>query len=231
MPTDNRREHELKFVLDNRRRDIVRQWLELRCPKDPRHPAYVVRNVYFDTRGWRSMGEKANSDFYKSKFRVRWYAELTTGEPTSRASLEVKLKHGRLRDKLRLPLELSVAEISGGTLENLTRPDIAAVLRRQGLDVSAPLFPAFQIDYTRRRFVHPASGAQLCLDYDIHVPRVNRRMVSRHDPRPVPQAVFEIKGSVSELMPDLRFLTRIGCRRQSFSKYLACYRGVTGTID
>jgi hypothetical protein len=225
------REHELKFVLDNRRRHIVRRWLELRCPPDPHHPAYMVRNIYFDTHGWRSLGQKANSDFLKSKFRIRWYADTTTREPTSPASLEVKLKRGPLRDKLRLPLDVSGSELARGPLHAGLRADLATLLRRNGLDAPAPLVPAFQIDYTRHRFVHPSSASELCLDYNIHVPRVNRRMVSRLDPRSLAEAVLEVKGQRREMLPDLYFLTRIGCRKRSFSKYLACYRRVSATID
>jgi hypothetical protein len=228
---DDRREHETKFVFDNRRSHAVRRWLELRCPPDPLHPAYVVRSIYFDTPSWRSLGEKANSDFYKSKIRLRWYADRETREPTGSVRLEVKLKRGKRRAKARFPVDVPSAALTSGALQDLVKPDVAGLLRTHGLDVSSPLRPVFQIDYTRSRFVHPLSGSSLCLDYDILVPRVNRSMVSRHDPRLLTQAVFEIKGRSTELMPDLGFLVRLGCRKQSFSKYLACYRRVTGGID
>lgn len=227
---DNRPDHETKFVLDNRRRHVIRRWLELRLPPDPHHPAYRVSSIYFDTVSWQSLNEKVNSDFSKSKIRLRWYSALDTREPGETVRLEVKRKRGGLRGKLRFPVDVSTDELSSGELQDLKRPEVATLLRTHGVDAPSPLFPAFQIDYTRSRFVHPMSGAGLCLDYDIHVSRVNRRMVSRHDSRFLRQAVFEVKGAASRLMPDLTFLTRLQCRKQSFSKYLACYRLVSGMI-
>ena len=223
-------DHETKFVFDNRRRHVIRRWLELRCPPDPHHPAYVVSSIYFDTRSWHSLSEKVNSDFSKSKIRLRWYSGLDTREPET-VRLEVKLKRGRLRGKLRFPVDVSRDELASGELQDLKRPDVVALLRTHGVDAPSPLFPAFQIDYTRARFVHATTGAGLCLDYDIHVSRVNRRMVSRHDSRFLRQAVFEVKGPTSRLMPDLTFLTRLECRKQSFSKYLACYQFVSGMMQ
>jgi hypothetical protein len=221
---DSRPDHETKFVLDNRRGGTILRWLELRCPRDAHHPAYRVSSIYFDTRSWISLGEKANSDFSKSKIRLRWYTALGDGLSDGTVRLEVKRKRGGLRGKLRIPAGVSSAELASGPLQNLKRPEVTTLLRAHGVDAPSPLFPAFQIDYTRARFRHPRTGADLCLDCDIHVPRVNRLMVRRHDPRPLRQAVFEVKGRASGLMDDLTALTGLECRKQSFSKYLACYQ-------
>jgi hypothetical protein len=206
---DGSAEHETKFVFDNRRSHGVRRWLELRCPPDPHHPVYRVRSIYFDTPGWRSLGEKVNSDFLKSKIRLRWYADVATREATGEVRLEVKLKRGGLREKLRLPVDVSATELCSVELAELHRPNVTALLRSHGVVSASPLFPVFQIDYTRVRLVHPAGGAGLCLDYDIRVSRINRRLLSRHDPRSLPQGVFEMKGRRTRLAYDLSFLTRL----------------------
>lgn len=224
-------DHETKFVLDGARRRTIERWLELRCAPHPLHPAYAVRTIYLDTPRRRCLGETANGDLLKSKFRLRWYADRLTGVPTSGVHLEVKHKHGRLRGKIRLPVDVSPDELASTELHALTRPDVAAVLHREGLDAPSPLSAVLRIDYQRLRFLHAASGAQLCLDYDIHVAAINRRLVPRHDPRCLPEAVFEIKGRAPRVAAELCFLTRLGCRRQSFSKYLTCYRRVSGMID
>ena len=138
-------------MLDNRRAHVVRRWLELRCPPDPLHPAYVVSSIYYDTRSWRSLGEKINSDFSKSKTRLRWYSDLDTREPGDRVRLEVKRKRGGLRAKQRFPVEISGLELTAGELHDLQRPDVVSLLRTHGVDTPSPLFPAFQIDYTRAR--------------------------------------------------------------------------------
>jgi len=144
--------------------------------------------------------------------------------------LEAKFKRGRERGKLRIPVDFSGRVLSGLALDDSAMPDVGNLLRSQGVDYPGLLFPAFRIDYRRMRFVEPATRANLCLDYDIHVPCSNRRLVHRHDPRRLDRGVFEIKGRSAELPPALRPLIKLGCRKQSFSKYLACYERLTDAM-
>lgn len=223
-------EYETKFVFGLGRSHVLRRWLECRCPPHPRFPASIVSSVYFDTRGWRSLGEKINSDLFKLKARLRWYSDFATKEPEEAVHLEAKFKRGRERGKLRIPVDFSGGVLSGLALDDSAMPDVGALLRSQGVDYPGLLFPAFRIDYRRVRFVEPATRANLCVDYDIHVPCSNRRLVHRHDPRRLDHGVFEVKGRSADLPPALRPLVKLGCRKQSFSKYLACYERLTDAM-
>ena len=100
-------------------------------------------------------------------------------------------------------------------------------LYAHGVEVPGLWLPVFRIDYRRLRFLGPVSRENLCVDYDVHVPRVNRRVIRRHDPRRLALGVLEVKGTSSELPPTLRPLVKLGCRKRSFSKYLACYERLT----
>jgi hypothetical protein len=227
---DGPAEYETKFVFSRGRLHVLRRWLECRCPPHPLFPASIVSSIYFDTRGWRSLGEKINSDLFKLKARLRWYANFETKEPEEAVQLEAKFKRGRERGKLRIPVDVSGRTLSGLALDHAEIPDVGALLRAQGVDFPGLVFPAFRIDYRRMRFVDPAMRANLCLDYDIHVPCTNRRLVRRHDPRHLDRGVFEVKGRSAELPPALRPLIKLGCRKQSFSKYLACYERLTDAM-
>lgn len=71
-------EHELKFVFRNGfAREIV-SWLEGRCLPDPEYPKGRVNSIYYDLRDHRLLDEKRNSDFLKTKVRLRWYADVHT---------------------------------------------------------------------------------------------------------------------------------------------------------
>lgn len=227
---DGPAEYETKYVFGRGRLHVVRRWLECRCPPHPAFPASIVSSIYFDTRGWRSLGEKLNSDLFKLKARLRWYSDFETGEPEEVVHLEAKFKRGRERGKLRVPVDLSGRALSGLALDDAGAPDVGALLRSEGVDYPGLLLPAFRIDYRRMRFVEPATRANLCLDYDIHVPCSNRRLVRHHDPRRLGQGVFEIKGRSAALPPALRPLVKLGCRKQAFSKYLACYERLTDAM-
>ena len=65
------------------------------------------------------------------------------------------------------------------------------------------------------------TGLRLALDTDIRFLRMHPRLA--HAAAITRQAadriVFEAKGSQRELPPTLRFITALGARRQSFSKY------------
>ena len=68
--------YETKFVLDQCAEHIVRHWLSRVALPDPHYPANVVSSIYFDTHDWRYLNEKENSDFLKTKVRLRWYEAL-----------------------------------------------------------------------------------------------------------------------------------------------------------
>lgn len=226
-PGGNVPERELKFVFSNARAGQVVRWLEHACPDDPRFAAGIVSSVYFDSRRWDSLGEKINSDFIKTKIRLRWYADSKTGQPFDKVFLEVKRREGATRRKSRFP-----APFSGAWLEQtaLTHPrllEVDGLLRIHGLHPGAWVEPAFRITYRRRRFVEPRSGVRVSVDWDIRVPSVNGGRLWHPRPYALPEAVLEVKGAVDELPDALRPLLDFGLRRRSFSKYVACYTGAT----
>ena len=91
---------ELKFVGERWRAKPLRRLLERLCRPDPAFPTGTVFTIYYDTPSLECLDEKRNSDYLKTKVRLRWYR--VEGRPTDSAFLEVKSRVGSRRDKLRL---------------------------------------------------------------------------------------------------------------------------------
>ncbi len=219
-------QHELKYVFSAGRVFHVRQWLGACCRPDPKFSAGKVCSIYYDTRDWRFLGEKIDSDYLKTKIRVRWYADIRTGEPYPDTFLEAKYKIGGTREKIRVKTGKHGEWFSRVTLDNPGLQDFPRLLWKEGVMPHGPLFPAFRIDYKRLRFIEPVTGARLSLDYDICSPAVNCHMLPGVDTFRLPEAVFELKGPLSQLPGSLHPLINLGCRKESFSKYGRCYEKI-----
>lgn len=220
--------HETKFVLSNRRAHALRDWLARTCLDDPSYPAGLISSIYFDTFDLRSLAEKVDSDFLKTKVRVRWYGDIATGRPEEASFLEVKSKEGARRDKIRIRAPWSGEELSRMRLTDRKLLDPTAFLAASGVVVEGPLYPVLQISYRRRRYVEPVSRVRICLDWDIRAPRVNSQMMPHRAAVRLDRAVLEVKRRALDLPGLARRFRRFGCRKESFSKYAVCCAAAAG---
>lgn len=219
---------EIKYIIENHSANIISTWLQSRCWKDPDYPAGLVSSIYYDTPTWRFLREKINSDFLKQKIRVRWYSDIESAIPDGKAFLEAKFKIGSRREKFRIPSDMDGRRLGNILLTSALLLKVLKPLLEKGVPVPGPVFPVFQINYRRLRFIEPVTGARINFDYDIHVPRVNYRMIPQSGLFHLNTAVFEFKGNTSVLPPVLHQLTALGCRKESFSKYMVCYQKAMG---
>lgn len=222
--------YELKYLLPNAVAAPVVDWLRARLRPDPEFPAGTVSSIYYDRQDWRSLGEKTNSDFLKSKIRIRWYSQLdgTVGE--ERAFLEAKLKVGCRRRKIRVGIPVSGSALAKMSLADPQLRALPAHLHELGVCPAPDFEPVFEISYKRLRFVDDATAARCCLDYDIRAPRVNPLRLPFSRPDYLSTAVFEQKGEHDALLPSLCRLTALGLHKGSFSKYGACYRHLASEV-
>ena len=218
-PEESIGEHELKFVLPEARAATALAWMQRVCRRDPSHPVSTVWTVYYDTPGLTRLAEKLNSDYLKSKVRLRWYDE--PGETSGGVHLEVKERIGALRRKVREPVELNAGDLEHLPLHSPVFQDVLVRLRPLGFDPAA-LRPVILIRYERHRFID-ATGARASLDRSLRIVRVNAQAVPRVAPLPVGMAVVEIKGREQQLPRGLEGLLRLGLRQTSFSKFAVCY--------
>ncbi len=212
---------ELKFVAPTSRTAAALRWLHLACRSDPEFPDSTIFTVYYDTLALESLGEKRNSDYLKTKVRLRWYR--VGSRCTDTAFLEVKTRQGSRRRKRRVTLPYRPDWPTRGSLDVPSLRYVTRRLRSLGLPTTGHHRPVLLVRYRRRRFLDPRTGLRVCLDTDIRVPAAARAVGVAPHPLPLPLTVFEIKGQ-SDLVPEpLRLLTVLGFRKTSFSKYLACY--------
>ena len=216
-------DHEIKYVLDGGAVPRVTAWLKLRCRPDPSFPFETISSIYYDTPDWRFLREKGNSDFQKTKVRLRWYTDAHDRDPSEVSFAEAKFRTGSLRRKIRVRTDYTGRWISGVSLGHPLLLRVAHLLRAEGFPPTGVLMPVFQVSYLRERLVDPLSGMSVCVDSQIRAPRVNPQMVPRSNPFALNTAVLELKGEGQELPTVLRSLCSLGCRRSSFSKYMSCY--------
>lgn len=221
-------EHETKFILPNVRAPKVRSWLSLRCQPDPKYAVGIISSIYFDTRDWKFLGEKLNSDHLKTKVRLRWYSDPKTKQVLPGTYLEFKYKIGSARKKIRIKTDIDSEKLASSPLENLEMLNIPALGREHGIILPFTLHPAFQLNYLRHRYVDAFTGARLALDCNIHTSRVNSTMMQGCNSTYLSDAVFEIKQTQIDLPEWLQQITAFGCRKNAFSKYLNCYSHATG---
>ncbi|MFC2169660.1 VTC domain-containing protein [Acidobacteriota bacterium] len=202
------------------------QWLRSRCFPDPEFPVGEVSSIYYDTWDWRFLHEKVNSDYLKTKVRVRWYSDINTKEPENHSYLEAKQKIGGRREKIRVKTEFNGRWLSRVNLESQELKTIPRLLLSEGVVIQEQLYPVFQISFKRRRFIEPITLSRLCIDFDIRAPRINYQMLPFFYPFQLQTAVFELKGKATELPDELHQLTALGCCKRSYSKYYACYRKI-----
>ena len=220
-------EHEIKFVVNNSKSYQVIEWLKRTCTIDSKFPIEIVSSIYYDTWRWRFLNEKLNSDYLKTKIRVRWYSDITNRKHSDYSFAEVKLKTGDRRQKIRIKTPHTGQWLSNTRLDDTKLLAIPSLLRYKGIVLKENVFPVYQITYKRMRFIEPFEGLRVCFDYDISAPRVNKYMFPGSYPFVLRVAVFEVKGGVSELPDNLHPLTDIGCKKASFSKYSSCFQKIS----
>lgn len=219
-------EHEVKYVFSNHWVTPVVRWLQHICRIDPEYPHNIVSSIYYDTKDWRFLQEKVNSDYLKTKLRVRWYCEPDNRVSPGAAFIELKSKVGAPRTKFRMKAPYASQWFADTPLEDQQLLEIPQLLRSQGVFLESPVFPAFIVQYERYRFIEGISGARVCVDCNISAPKVNSYMLPESHPLPIQTAVLEIKGHLEGLPNVLSQLTAFGCRKSSFSKYSACYQKI-----
>ncbi len=220
-------EHEVKYIVPAAAASPLSAWLHVVCAPERSYPPARVVTVYFDTPGLDHLGEKIDSDYLKTKVRVRWYAPLD-GPGRGPAFAEIKRRVGNRRDKPRVTLDVDASALETWRLDDPRWLSLIASASGPGLGTLRHLSPVLRLTYVRHRFVEPTAGSRVVLDAGIVATAIHPRVRGRV-PAPVHAAVLEAKGGSPELPRALAPAVRFGARRGSMSKYLACYLAVTGT--
>lgn len=219
-------EHELKYLVPASAAAPLLAWLPAVCLRDAIYPPAAVHTVYYDTPGLTLLGDKVDSDYLKTKVRVRWYADLQ-GRPGTAVFAELKLRIGNRRVKTRIALPVDGGDASRRPLHDPAWVDWVRPLAEASGGLPASLAPVLSLRYVRHRFGDPRTGARLTVDEAIAVERVNLHRLHGRATGRLPSAVVEYKGRHVDLPGHFSALLRFEARRSAFSKYLACWQHVT----
>jgi hypothetical protein len=222
-------QRELKFVLPLPRAGLALHLLTALCRRDERYPSAIVSTIYYDTPDLRLLFEKLDSDYLKTKVRLRWYGALHGSGGADSSFLEVKMRVGSLREKARVRTPLSPGWLDTVDMEDPALTGIVEQARPLGFSLPGPLLPALMLRYQRYRFIESVSGTRVSLDVDIESPRSRRGLFRIGAPTSIPVAIMEVKGRLDDLPRALRPLAHLGARRAAFSKYAAAGLAVLRT--
>ena len=218
-------EFELKYTFPHLLAHSLEGWLAITCMKDEKYPESRVQSIYLEAADARSYQEKINSDFFKTKFRVRWY-ETKEGQPYGDADqlpvfLEKKMKVGSKRLKRRWASSTVFNELKNNSLNSAFHGNWYRQFSEQ-TGVYSVLQPLIQISYSRKRFIDPSTGVRISLDCNIKVERTNSQFLPPPPNLALDVGVFEIKGKNHEPPSMLAYLTSNIVTKDRFSKYERC---------
>jgi hypothetical protein len=219
-------EFELKYTFPNIMSSSIASWLRFTCREDGEFPVSRVQSIYFETVDMRSLSEKINSDFFKTKYRLRWYEpsagvqDAMTG--SIRVFLEKKRKIGAQRAKERTIARAELDRLMTEPLDSSYHGEWEDQFQLACGGTLPRMFPLIQLSYIRTRFVDSQTGARLSLDYDIRVERTNPRYLQPALRQKLDLGVFEIKGDGATPPPSLHFITQHFARKTAFSKFERC---------
>jgi hypothetical protein len=219
-------EHEIKYLIPASNAAALVAWTSSACLRDAKYQPATVHTVYYDTPHLSLLREKVDSDYLKTKVRVRWYADRS-GRPGDAVFVEAKFRVGSQRQKIRIRLDVSGAEASSRALHDRAWVDWLRPVLAEVPNLPAALTPVLGLRYTRHRFDAAVHTGRITIDEGIAVDRVNRARIHGRVPGAFPHAVFEFKGRQPDPPAVLAPVVRFGGRRGSYSKYLACYQHVT----
>ena len=209
-------ERELKYVVPAGKAALVRSIVSAMCRPDPDYPSAIVSTIYYDTPDLALLSEKINSDYLKTKVRLRWY---TPDRGAREAFLEIKSRVGALRHKVRVRTPLSAAMLTDLPLDHPALVQVLELAAPLGVPVPPRLMPALLLRYERSRFIEPVSGSRISVDTGIEAVRGNPRLMGNAFHQWLPLAVVEVKGAGNDLPRALTALVHLGARRAAFSKY------------
>lgn len=217
-------EFELKYTFQNSQAPVLEGWIAFYCCRDEKYPVSKVESIYLESLDGEAYAEKINSDFFKTKHRIRWYEDPsycgTECDNEIPVFIEKKMKVGSQRRKIRKSVVSYLSDIKGNTLTSVFHQRWQNFFYESG--TTSNLQPYVQISYLRKRFSDPLSGARVSLDYNIRVERSNPLYLPPPVIAELPLGVFEIKSNSQETPESLKYLTRNLARKTSFSKYEQC---------
>ncbi len=223
MNTDAFQNIEQKYIFVAQQKEMILDWLQYCYIRDPAFYFGTISSLYYDTPTLSLYDEKRNSDYLKSKVRLRWYENLQESNQAFdvKCYLEIKRKYGTVRQKERMELVISSKKLVIDPFSDEEILSLPARVYELGYFPTGILVPMLLIQYNRYRFVDAQSGARIALDTEICCTHVNATYVSGLPPVYLGAGVLEIKGRHRQLLSSLHPI-HVHLTKEAFSKYARC---------
>jgi hypothetical protein len=223
---------EQKYIFMGQQKEMILDWLEYCYVRDPVFDFGTISSIYYDTPALSSYYEKRNSDYLKSKVRLRWYEDLQTSDPDVDVTcyLEVKRKYGTVRQKERMEVVIPLKKLLDDPFSD--RDILNLPYRIHELRCFPPgiLVPTLLIQYDRYRFIDSQGRSRVALDTDICCNRVNEVYFPLVPPVHLGMGVLEVKGNQNEL-PDSLNPIQAQLTKSAFSKYAQCFEHLGNPLE
>jgi hypothetical protein len=222
---------ESKYLLPIWKHGQVLSALRALCQPDPKYPNGIIDSIYFDTLDFKFLREKADSDYLKTKVRLRWYHTLNGELASSSAFSEIKYRVGTRRQKLHFESNIASESLDQIDLEDPLLLEFGDSLTQVGVLPFEKLLPMFVVRYARYRFIDPISNTRIALDSEISIAKVNRNIFPEAAVMPqfkLDTAVLEFKAKQPGMPRVAMALRHLELRQSSFSKYLEGYLALKG---
>lgn len=217
--------HELKYVIDPARSEILQKKLATVLHKDPNmgpNSRYHVRTLYFDDCKNSALHEKLAGVYRRTKYRIRIY-----NRDDSLIKFEKKSKINNYSFK-------EVAKLSRGEAERIISGDISflgssenRLLREFYVESRCKLMrPVVLVEYERVAYIHPIGNVRVTIDTGLRT-GLGRASFFDDDVLTMPAAdassvILEIK--YDDVLPQVvrGLFTDVSQPRTAVSKYALC---------
>lgn len=215
---------EKKYCFDNRLHRSVLTLASRLLKEDSDFPDSTVTSIYFDTDDDMLLGQKVNSEYLKTKIRLRWYDRTPeSSDDNATVYLEKKTKRGILRDKSRRLLPASDPHVANW-LSGGEKPIPGELLSGwPGADTNS-WKPRLAVRYSRRRFSTRDGKTRVNVDWNITTWPIGRPLSVPKTRLTLGRGVIEVKDPSFAVDDHVATVIRTAAAtREAFSKYLECY--------
>ena len=229
--------HELKYIINEREKDILERQLILAAEKDPNAQkkgtgSYFIRSLYFDDRHHRSYNEKIDGVDVRAKYRIRIY------------DMQDKLIRLEKKEKVGSYIRKTEALLSREEAECLSRGDPFIIADRSEpllrefyiLCLTEMMRPEVMVDYTRVPYVYDLGTVRITFDMHLRAGYPGSLFDSgmpSYEAMEPGQLILEVK--YTELLPEIfrEVLQPMAGSYTAASKFILCvdkkreYRGIS----
>ena len=206
--------NEIKIPISKNNESIYYKWLFSLKKIRKHNEIREINNIYYDTINFNSAKNNIDGISNRIKYRVRWYKQ---GSVKSNCNIELKVKQGRLNNKIVVPTNLSEEKIIKKDFFDIVKTDLKKIkLHRKDILIQK-FFPTVQNKYVRNYYIY---DDLIRLTYDTNINYKNLRIQSINNWNCDRLNVLEIKFNNENIEKARELISKMPFVPKRHSKYL-----------